>query len=63
MYCTKFSEEIQKLMYIVNPYIEKCRLRKDAPQEIKETYKKIQVKLDELKMQTFDSVVIGEKDI
>ena len=63
MYCAKFSEEIQKLMYIVNPYIEKCNLREDAPQDIKETYKKIQVKLDELKMQTFDSVVIGEKDI
>ena len=63
MYCAKFSEEIQKLMYIVNPYIEKCHLREDAPQDIKETYKKIQVKLDELKMQTFDSVVIGEKDI
>lgn len=50
MYCTKFPEEIQKLMDIVNPYIEKCHLREDAPQEIKDTYKKIQVMLDELSM-------------
>ena len=40
MYCTKFSEEIQKLTDIINSYIEKCHLREDAPQEIKETYKK-----------------------
>ena len=63
MYIPKFPDEIQKLMDIVNPYIEKCHLREDAPQEIKDTFKKIKVMLDELKMQTFDSVVIGEKDI
>ena len=48
---------------VVDPYIEKCHLRKDAPQEIKGTYKKIQVKLDELKMQTFDLLAIGEKKL
>lgn len=63
MYCTKFPEEIQKLMDIVNPYIEKCHLREDAPQEIKDAYKKIQVKLDELKMQSFKLIVIGEKKL
>lgn len=63
MYFAKFPDEIQKLMDIVNPYIEKCHLREDAPQEIKDTYKKIQVKLDELKMQTFDLIVIGEKKL
>lgn len=63
MYFAKFSDEIQKLMDIVNPYIEKCHLREDAPQEIKDTYKKIQVKLDELKMQTFDLIVIGGKKL
>ena len=41
MYFTKFPEEIQKLMDIVNPYIDKCHLRDDAPQEIKDTYEKI----------------------
>ena len=48
---------------IVNPYIEKCHLREDAPQEIKDAYKKIQVKLDELKMQSFKLIVIGEKKL
>ena len=28
------------MMDVVDPYIEKCHLRKDAPQEIKDTYKK-----------------------
>ena len=41
MYFTKFPEEIQKLMDIVNPYIDKWHLRDDAPQEIKDTYEKI----------------------
>ncbi len=36
-------------MDIVMPYIEKCNLREDAPQEIKDKYKQIQVMLDELK--------------
>ncbi len=49
MYCTKFPKEIQDLMDIVMPYIEKCNLREDAPQEIKDKYKQIQVMLDELK--------------
>ena len=48
MYFTKFPEEIQKLMDIINPYVEKCHLREDAPQEIKDIYKKICVMLDEL---------------
>ncbi len=37
----EFPEEMQKLMKIVDPYFEKCHLREDAPQEIKETYEKI----------------------
>ncbi len=49
MYCAKFPIEIQDLMDIVMPYIEKCHLREDAPQEIKDTYKQIQVMLDDLK--------------
>ena len=28
-------------MDIIKPYVEKCHLREDAPQEIKETYEKI----------------------
>ncbi len=51
MYIPKFPDEIQKLMDIVNPYIEKCHLREDAPQEIKDTFKKIKVMLDETHMQ------------
>ncbi len=35
-------------MDIVQPYIEKCHLREDAPQEIKDTYEKICTMLDEL---------------
>ena len=51
MYFTGFPEEIQKLMDIVKPYIEKCHLREDAPQDIKDTYKKIQVMLHESYLQ------------
>ena len=36
----KIPEEIQKLMDIVDPYIEKCYLREDATQEIKDTFEK-----------------------
>ena len=36
----KIPEEIQKLMDIVGPYIEKCHLREDATQEIKDTFEK-----------------------
>ncbi len=48
MYFTKFPEEIQKLMDVVEPYMEKCHLREDAPQEIKDTFKQIKAMLDEL---------------
>ena len=41
MYFTKFPDEMQKSMDIVQPYIEKCHLREEAPQEIKDTYEKI----------------------
>ncbi len=37
----EIPEEIQKMMEIVNPYIERCCLKEDAPQEIKDLYKKI----------------------
>ncbi len=37
-------------MDIVKPYFEKHRLREDAPQEIKDTYDKICVMLDEFSM-------------
>lgn len=47
---TEFPEEMQKLMKIVEPYFEKCHIREDAPQEIKDTYEKIckmMLKLDQ----------------
>ncbi len=46
MYCTKFPKEIQELMDIVNPYIDRCQLRENAPQEIKEAYQKVCIMLD-----------------
>lgn len=51
MYFTGFPEEIQKLMDIVDPYFEKCHLREDAPQEIKDMYEKIKKMLDEPHLQ------------
>ncbi len=59
MYWTKFPKEIQDLMDIVEPYIEKCHLREDAPQEIKDTYKQIQAMLDEYSKHPFDVKVVG----